>query len=122
MSSHTEERARELRSVLFSLGKPASSQLATLEVLPANRTVEIRMPGVYLELTGDAYEQFMAKLMQSPSPLKQVLVQLAATFSLRWPRVLSVQSSLSMRELPELFITMSIGMPLESIYFKYQEL
>lgn len=64
MSSAQEEPAHEVRLGLSSLVSPELLQRATLEVRQGSRIVRILTPNVTLELTGDAYEQFMEKLTQ----------------------------------------------------------
>lgn len=107
MSSRIAERAPEPKLGLLSLRHPVSSQPVTLEVQADNRTATIRMVGASLEITEDAFEQFMENLMQLPSHPGRAL-GLKAVISI--PRLLPVPNALSsssMRGLGELSITMS---------------
>lgn len=115
MSSRIEERVQELKSGSLSLGTPGLSQQVMLEVQPDNRTVRILGLDVSLVITGDAYEQFMANLIALRLPPEKAFQLEAAIYIPRLLRVPNAQSSLSMRGLGELSITMSIEIPLDSI-------
>jgi len=72
MSSVPEEPAHVERLGLSLRGNPVLSQPATLEVRQGRRIVRILTPTVKLEFMGDAYEQFMEKLMPLRSPQEKV--------------------------------------------------
>jgi hypothetical protein len=121
MSSVEGERVPEHRLELSLPDKPESSLRATLEVRPDSHTVLIQMPGVSLAVTGDAYEQFMVKLMRSALLPKQELQHMIVSFSLPWHPVLNVQNSLSIQESVVLSTTMSIEMPVGLISWDLRE-
>lgn len=74
MSSPIEEPALVPRLAQLSVRAVGLSVQDMLEVLPDQLIARMTLPGVRLEVTGDAYEQFMQSLMPLHSLHEQGLV------------------------------------------------
>lgn len=109
MSSPTEEPAQELKLASLSPVRQESYQLVTLEVHQDSLTVS--MPGVFLEITGDVFEQFMEKLMLSPLPLEKGFPLKVVISTPQLLHVMNAQNSSLMRGSGELSITTLIEIP-----------
>jgi hypothetical protein len=71
MSFRIEGPVSGHKLVQFSVRTPELSPLDTLEHHPDQHIARIRIPGVKLELTGDAYVRFMQSLTQSHLQLER---------------------------------------------------